>query len=593
MEKEDPYIKYEYNKVISKKDYMNNINTNLNRILDELILSTDYQDIYETSIVYVASNLYATIESDPNLQKDYLYHIEKTYIQNTSKKIYSNDVKITSLQLVDVKFMVDTSHFKNIGRYLFEYGQSTYNSSNPLFITELKKIIFTMKLCGTYIQILLKFLDFSNTIYTFNTLQECIKYCNIDIVLLSKYITEIINFENSNNLYKYSFNLFNDYLKQFVYKIEKFIQIHIIADDDTSKDSFLKQFFILIYIEASFRLYKKVNTDMLSKTSMLKVEEIKNSYEKYITTCIYEEHSFKQMYIWFKLQNSIVVIKLEKIITFFETEDLINTTQLNNSHYILQIFNKLILHPEYDYFQKIYNLQHTHILIPVLSHTFYYNFNKASVIFNKIKFNTISNNIHYNNYKFLNDPTTIAETIIKTKPKVKKNKPKKNKFIDISNINNTDIIEITTEIIEDTIENTIDTNNEIIDEIIEEELYVKFDDNLKTDIQPIDDGISVVTYSKYKFQFSFNIYEFFEDKQDIIWLFNNLHNNNTKFYEFMKNYDTIQVLQDFHKDYNRLNKSIHITVKFANKPNNIYTEKYHAYILNNEISSITRIHNIL
>ena len=586
MEKEDPYIKYEYNKVISKKDYMNNINTNLNRILDEL-MDLPKINSYQASLITIVSNLYELIEIDPNIQKKYLKYDEITYTQITSHKIYSNDIKITSLQLIDVKFMVNTSYIKNnYCKYLFEFGKSIYNTSNSFFITELKRDIFTTKIHCHLINRHIKFLDFSNDLYTFDTLQKCVTYCNIDMILLSKYITETIAFNDKVYLYEYAFNLFNNYLKQFFYKIKEFTKLNNIPYTTNFKIDFLKNFIIFIYIEAFYCKYNPAGRSTFTISDNV-TDEYKNAYKEYNDTCIYEEHSFKQLYIWFKLQNSIVVMKLEKIITILETDEFIDT-QINYSHYILEIFNKLILHPEYENFKKIYNLQHTHILIPVLSKSFYYNFNKASVIFNKIKFNTISNNIQYDNYDFLN----VAENIIKPKPKLKKNKPKKNKIIDISNINDTDIIEII-EIIEDTVEDTFDINNEIIDEIIEEELYVKFDDNLKTDIQPIDDGISVVTYSKYKFQFSFNIYEFFEDKQDIIWLFNNLHNNNTKFYEFMKNYDTIQVLQDFHRDYNRLNKSIHITVKFANKTTNIYTEKYHAYILNNEISSITRIHNIL
>ena len=72
-----------------------------------------------------------------------------------------------------------------------------------------------------------------------------------------------------------------------------------------------------------------------------------------------------------------------------------------------------------------------------------------------------------------------------------------------------------------------------------------------------------------------------------------LYNTNDKFKRFMEQYNSIRIIQSFHKDYNGLNKSIHFNGVFYNTIDVIKSSVYHFYIKNNSISTLTTIINVL
>lgn len=175
-------------------------------------------------------------------------------------------------------------------------------------------------------------------------------------------------------------------------------------------------------------------------------------------------------------------------------------------------------------------------------------------------------------------------------PKPKKKKSKKTKKhiiselpVDISDIPENEIIELPPQ-------DEYKSNSE-------EETHPESEDDepiILNDIENINND-TVVKYSKQPFTIIFYKYEYisFIDKDVITFMLNELYRNNIKFKTFMNQYNTIRIFQSFHKDYNSKDKSVHFTGVFYNTITLTKSSVYHFYILNNAISSLTTIINIL
>lgn len=189
-----------------------------------------------------------------------------------------------------------------------------------------------------------------------------------------------------------------------------------------------------------------------------------------------------------------------------------------------------------------------------------------------------------------NDTTDISiSKSKKNKKKSKKNKTKNNnnKSIDISNSNDTDIIELT----DDTRDDELIVNDELI--INDKTDDTSDDDELINISLPVD---TVVKYTKLPFSIIFYRYEYipFADRDMITYMLTELYTNNEKFRGFMTEFNTVRIIQSFHRDFNKLDKSIHFNLIFYDTQTVYKSPVYHAYISgNNEIVSLTTITNVL
>ena len=196
----------------------------------------------------------------------------------------------------------------------------------------------------------------------------------------------------------------------------------------------------------------------------------------------------------------------------------------------------------------------------------------------------------------------IDETHKKKRKRPKKTKKNKDSHqsIDISNINENEIIELNndddsgynagsqlkpTEKLEELDEPTNESNESDSDS--DDELILNEIQNINNDI--------VVKFNAQPYSIVFYQYEYitYKDKDLITFLLNDLYNTSEKFQTYMTQYNTIRVIQSFHKDFSAKNNSTHFNVVFYNTIELTRTPVFHAYIKNNSICSLTTITNII
>lgn len=257
--------------------------------------------------------------------------------------------------------------------------------------------------------------------------------------------------------------------------------------------------------------------------------------------------------------------------------------------------------------------------IPIFKSTFV-NYNEIAKIYNTfVKYNIGKIPISSYNYLYkkpvydttdnqleqLFGNTVNNETLKKKRKRPKKTKKKKDlrKSIDISNINENEIIELNEPddsgyITEDNAEcsqlEPIDEPIEVIDELETESDSDSDDESVINEIHNINNDI-VIKYTKQPYSIVFYQYEYitYKDKDLITFLLNDLYNTSEKFQKHMTIYNTIRVIQSFHKDFSAKNNSTHFNVIFYNTIELTRTPVYHAYIKNNSICSLTTITNII
>jgi hypothetical protein len=295
--------------------------------------------------------------------------------------------------------------------------------------------------------------------------------------------------------------------------------------------------------------------------------------------------------LWFYSHGYIVIYTLSHVITFMNNPFDFNMT---NNEAFLEPFLNQTQHKNFPQLQKCYEDCRGKTFIPVYTIYVVKNFNKIKKsMFNQNSFITqkIENIIDNKSNSACGRGHDPLQEIIrdeikennKKKRKIKKKSKKINTIIDIELINNNDIIEI-----ENTIDITDDTDksNSSDDEIeIEHELQKIIQENI---IENEENNYTIVS-KKTHFNISFNYYNTFESKSYIRFLINDCYKNNEKFNLFMSNYTDVRVKRDIHTDQNNLLKSLHFNLVFFNRDFNEMTPTYHAYIYNNEISSMTRL----
>ena len=263
--------------------------------------------------------------------------------------------------------------------------------------------------------------------------------------------------------------------------------------------------------------------------------------------------------------------------------------------------------------------------IPIFKSTFV-NYNEITKIYNTfVKYNIGKIPISSYNYLFkkpvydttdnqleqLFGNTVNNETIKKKRKRPKKTKKNKDshKSVDISNINENEIIELNNDndlgyITGDNAEcsqlepndeptNELTSTNELTEESTESDSDSD-DELILNEIQNINNDI-VIKYTKQTYSIVFYQYEYitYKDKDLITFLLNDLYNTSEKFQKHMTKYNTIRVIQSFHKDFSAKNNSTHFNVVFYNTIELTRTPVYHAYIKNNSICSLTTITNII
>ena len=86
----------------------------------------------------------------------------------------------------------------------------------------------------------------------------------------------------------------------------------------------------------------------------------------------------------------------------------------------------------------------------------------------------------------------------------------------------------------------------------------------------------------------------FIDRIEIYRLLNEIYSTNPEYREFMNvnNYTHINVIKSFHYDRSRAENSLHLSLKFKTNKYDDGSNVFHAYIKNNEISSLTAINQV-
>jgi hypothetical protein len=258
---------------------------------------------------------------------------------------------------------------------------------------------------------------------------------------------------------------------------------------------------------------------------------------------------------------------------------------MTNNVELLKPFLNQTQHKNYQHLQKCYDDCKEKTMIPVYTIYVVRNFTKIKKSlflqnsFIKQKTETILN-VNKIEQEILRDEIKDNN---KKKRKIKKKSKKINTIIDIELIDNNDIIE--TDIID---EDTTDKSNSDDEIEIEHELQKIIQENI---IENEENKYTIVS-KKHHYKISFSYYNTFESKSYIRFLIEDCYRTNEKFNEFMSNYTDVRVKRDIHYDMNGLEKSLHFNLVFYNSDFNEISKQYHAYIYNNEISSMTRIESI-
>lgn len=387
------------------------------------------------------------------------------------------------------------------------------------------------------------------------------------------------------------FDIYFDALNTYTQELDKNLKKQKILNKNSSNK--VKQ-----YIESFNVGFQKLHN--LSNETMIVycqiIEELKDlqqneqkTYNKYCLTndATHRDNLYRYdigIGLWFYSHGYIVIYTLSHVLTFINS--LFDFKMTNNEEFLKPFLNQT-QHKNFPQLQKCYEDCRGKTIIPI--YTIY-----VIKSFGKIKKSM------YNQNSFIQQKTETIHNVnkieelilreeIKENKKKRKNKKKTKKnetIIDIELIDTNDIIET-----EDTIDITDDNTDKSSsdDEIeIEKELEKIIEEN-----KIVNEANKYTLVSKKNhYRITYNHYETFESKSYIKYLIDDCYKNNEKFNEFMSNYTDIRVKKDIHFDMNGLQKSLHFNLVFYNSDFNEVSKQYHAYIFNNEISSLTRIESI-
>jgi FtsZ-binding cell division protein ZapB len=148
-----------------------------------------------------------------------------------------------------------------------------------------------------------------------------------------------------------------------------------------------------------------------------------------------------------------------------------------------------------------------------------------------------------------------------------------------------EIIELKDEV--DELKDEVDVLKDEVDVLKEE------NNELKKDAVEMQTDYVKVLQGDYPFFVTFSKTRFIKDSKEIINLFRELYESNEKFVNLIKKYNTICVIQGIHTDFNRFEKSQHITGYLFNTITHEKSGNLHFYLTNESISSITEVTNLI
>jgi hypothetical protein len=311
--------------------------------------------------------------------------------------------------------------------------------------------------------------------------------------------------------------------------------------------------------------------------------------------------TYTDLHIWEENLNSINITQLVGLIVYYKDNEKVELI-LNSNRCLCIPF--LLIPTNNKHNTLLMDLLHHSTAIPIFRTI---NIPKSNALAN------IRNIIKINNLPVVNDIRTIHSNIkeiitdddihnifgdeddtdiIETKKKRKRSKKKKTNetvkpTIDISTINDNEIVEINSpDEAPDEVEKLYD-KDETTDEEEDEDIVLEKIENINND--------TIVRFNKIPFNIVFYKYEYisFADKDLITFMINDLYNTNDKFKRFMEQYDTIRIIASFHNDFSAKNNSLHFNGVFYDTVNVVKSSVFHFYIKNNSISSLTTIINIL
>ena len=551
-----------------------------------------FQQQYFISVQYSESKKYTELNMSHQLWNKYKYFHRSSLNQfllnldNDKKPIaskkYFNSL-IASLTNIFTKEEIESY----VKLYLFETEQ-TIKQFNEIIIK--RKSLFNTKLmmgyniylidgtgneelyCNEYIGLIQSFiLNYTNKFSALKKLEENIN--NTDGMTLEHY----------NKMFKhYKDEAFNKYQPKYQPDDTLTIEINSTAFTDYENNSFIE-----------LNRKHENECDKVEKTLEKATAEYLEIWRK-IHNMTYEiVETYSTLHIWEENHNSINIVSLVGLVVYYKDNVrlglALNTCRCLCIPYLLlptdNKINKLLMdllhHPTAIPMFRTVNVPKIHALINLRSmiklHTL--------PVINDIRtmFSTIKQYITDDEIDSLFD-IEAEDTIITPKKKRTKRKKTVKKTIDISE-NNNEIIEIEPEPeIELVYENTSIEEPESSDD---EEIVLDKIENKNND--------TIVRFNKIPFNIIFYRYEYisYSDKDLITFMINELYNTNDKFKTFITQYDTIRIIQSFHKDFNGLNKSLHFNGVFYNTTTLVKSTVYHFYISNNVITSLTTIINVI
>jgi len=146
------------------------------------------------------------------------------------------------------------------------------------------------------------------------------------------------------------------------------------------------------------------------------------------------------------------------------------------------------------------------------------------------------------------------------------------------------------DVLKDEVDVLKEENNELKDEV---DVLKEENNELKKEIVEIQTDYVKVLQGDYPFFVTFSKTRFIKDSKEIINLFHELYESNEKFVNLIKKYNTICVIQGIHTDFNRFEKSQHITGYLFNTITHEKSGNLHFYLTNGSISSITEVTNLI
>lgn len=355
---------------------------------------------------------------------------------------------------------------------------------------------------------------------------------------------------------------------------------------------------IILLDETNNRLAEKMISSLSNETANEIINETNITQKRiraYTDLLIFEE--VEDGYLITELFELFEIYRYNNIIVFDynHSRGLCIPFLILPSQYSRQLYDDLIKYPYAQPLFKTYYVKTYEELANIFDK---YIIAKTYVIAQEILKNPTDEDIEKLFYEPLPDPIhKKKKPNKKTRQKIKK----KINLIDISTVKENEIVDVDVVVDDDVDVDVVADDDVDVDVVIAEPLrtlqgYVD-DETEPIILKPItnNDNYILVKYRKHPYKIIFYKYEYisYADQDNITFMINELYTNNTKFKIFMEEYNTIRVIQSFHKDFNAKDKSIHFNVVFYNTFNITRSAVYHAYITNNVISSLTTITNIL